>query len=105
MSSNAFSSRSGGTDARPTLEYIRSNSGDRRCNASSATALMVRRDGPLALVPPRPQRLASSPGAHLSLASSHTSTASAASCYPNSEFPFSRSLRIILAPALLPFEK
>ena len=31
-----------GTDARPSLEHIRSNSGDRRCNASSATALIVR---------------------------------------------------------------
>ena len=43
MSNDAFSSRSGGTDARPTFEYIRSNSADRRSSASSATALMVRR--------------------------------------------------------------
>ena len=42
MSSDAFSSRSGGADARPTFEYIPSNSADRRSNASSATALMVR---------------------------------------------------------------
>ena len=43
MSNDAFSSRSGGTDARPTSEYIRSNSLDRRSRASSATALMVLR--------------------------------------------------------------
>ena len=41
MSSYAFSRRSGGTDARPTFEYIRSNSGDRRSKASSAMILMV----------------------------------------------------------------
>ena len=43
MSSDAFSNRSGGTEARPTLEYILSNSGERRFSASSATVLMVRR--------------------------------------------------------------
>ena len=43
MSNDAFSRRSGGTEARPTFEYIRSNSTDRRSNASSAMVLMVRR--------------------------------------------------------------
>ena len=43
MSYDAFSSRSGGTDARPTFEYIRSNSGASRSSASSATVLIVRR--------------------------------------------------------------
>ncbi|MCY4519290.1 MAG: hypothetical protein OXC13_00760, partial [Caldilineaceae bacterium] len=37
-------SRSGGTEARPTEAYMRSNSGDNRSRAASATAL-IRRNG------------------------------------------------------------
>ncbi len=42
ISNEAFSSLYGGTDALPTLEYMRSNSGDRLSSALSARTLMMR---------------------------------------------------------------
>ena len=39
----SLGSRSGGTKARPTLAYMRSNAGDRRARAASVTALSRRR--------------------------------------------------------------
>ena len=44
ISSEAFNNRSDGTDARPTRAYMRSNSGDNRSRAASATSL-IRRSG------------------------------------------------------------
>ena len=42
ISSDAFSKRSGGMDARPSLAYIASNVGDNSVNALSAKRLIVR---------------------------------------------------------------
>ncbi len=50
-----LSSRSGGTEARPTLAYMRSNAGDRRARAASATALSRRRGWSFGIRSPGPQ--------------------------------------------------
>ena len=62
MSNDAFNSRSGGTDARSTFEYLRSNSGDRRFQSLVRDGLVGSdRDGPSGLAPPGPQTPAWSP--------------------------------------------
>ena len=51
----SLGSRSGGTKARPTLAYMRSNAGDRRARATSATALIHRRGWFFGIRSPGPQ--------------------------------------------------